>query len=248
MGFFIYMGIFLLVGFVVYHLLLFFMGRFEFVQTLFHKMWSVGLVVHELAHYLMSKLFFIPTSFRAIHFNFKKGSGSVGLYYTREDPQGITFLKLFFSNLAPLFIGTWLAMTLWNEITDLHSWVAKGSVIFLLFSILLCFVPFSTDVHNILTIIGWRPGVFFKQIGFLFLSLCLYISFTSSFQWILPYVPYVYEVVIIVLLEGCLEGILMSVTWLVEFIKNPASKWSDKPRKNQGPYLLPFYDPMEIIE
>ncbi len=218
MGFFINMFLVFLVGKFTQRFLTFLQYRFRFLYTILEAFWRLGVIFHELSHFIIARMLWVPVKWEDVDFNNKYGGGQVKFYKTEQYYKRISFLKDLLISVAPLWLGTCLIMELYNMFVNSDLLGFKIISVILILIVLYAFVPSRADMMGILDTIGEKPFVFIKQVIFLVIAFFVYNLYFDFFYQFAPIYPYLFEFLMLLILEGSLELTFMGMKFVAQKI------------------------------
>ena len=226
MGFFINMFFILILGRLTERILYTLSYRIRFLYPVVNVFLRLGVIFHELSHYIILKILLVPVSFSDIDFHSKDGGGGIDLIQDDEFYRRINFLKFLLVSVAPLWIGTVFIMESYNMFVNNsivgYKIIAVVSIIIILF---MC-TPSGPDMRNIWISINHKPLGFLKQVFFLVIAFLVYNLYFDFFFQFAPLYPYLFEFLVLVILEGTMELSFM----ILKFIsKNVFGLSNNKP-------------------
>ncbi|MHA1887162.1 MAG: hypothetical protein ACTSX0_03995, partial [Promethearchaeota archaeon] len=215
MGFFLNMLLVLVLGTIIEKTLQALRFRVRLFYPILNVFWRMGIIFHELSHFFIAKIMFIPVRWADINFN-DRGGGSVHFEIeSYEYQKRISFIKQLLVSVAPLWLGTCAIMELRNIFTNNDLIGIKIISVVSIIIIMYVFVPSSADIRFISFIIGLKPFVFIKQVLFLTISFLIYNAFFDFFYRFAPIYPYLFEFLMLILLEGGLELVFMILKFVI---------------------------------
>ena len=218
MGFFVNMFLVFFVGKILERILGFLWIRIPFLRLPLDIFWRLGVVFHELSHFIIMKLLFIPVHFSDIDFHTRDGGGSIEIDLTELYMKRLSFFKDVLICVAPLWLGTCAIMEFYNMFVNNafigYKIISVGSIIIIMGA----FVPSRGDMRKLMNTISVKPVVFGKQVIFLILAFLIYNLYFDFFYQFAPIYPYLFELFVLVAIEGCLELIFMILKFLTEKI------------------------------
>lgn len=209
MGFFLNMFMVFLLGRFLERVLGFLGIRIRFLRSILDLFWRLGVVFHELSHFIIMKILLIPVKFSDINFHTKDGGGAVKPDPTENYFKRLTFFKDLLICVAPLWLGTCAIMELYNVFVNNNLLGFKIISIVSIIIIMGAFVPSRGDMKKLSHTISLKPFVFVKQVIFLVIAFLVYNLYFDFFYQFAPIYPYLFEFLVLVAIEGCLELIFM---------------------------------------
>ncbi len=218
MGFFINMLWILLLGRLTERILFFLAYRIRFLSPIVRVFWRTGVIIHELSHFIILKILLVPVKFSDIEFHTREGGGAIDFYQDDNFYRRVNFLKFLLSSMAPLWIGTVAIMEFYNMFVNNTLLGFKIiSVVFIIIILFTC-TPSGPDMRNIWISIMAKPWIFVKQVIFLLIAFLIYNLYFDFFYQFAPIYPYLFEFLVLVVLEGLLELTFMVLKYLSEKI------------------------------
>ena len=209
MGFFLNMFFVLLLGKLTERILFTLSYRIRFLSPIIGIFWRTGVIIHELAHFIILKILLVPVKFSDIDFHSKDGGGAIDFIQDDEFYRRVNFLKFLLVSVAPLWIGTVFIMEFYNMFVNNDLVGFKIIAVVFIIIILFTCVPSGPDMKNIRISINHKPLVFVKQIIFLVIAFLVYNLWFDFFNQFAPIYPYLFEFLVLVILEGLQELIFM---------------------------------------
>jgi hypothetical protein len=171
------------------------------IGWIFTQFDHIGMYFHELLHYLVSKLLWVKALKSQVQI---RGNNHGEFILNFEENPG--FFKMMAIATAPITLGTILIIQIlhwWHSIPlSLEMEIIVYPSLFLLIFII---SPSWADYRCIFSSISAKPGVFFKQVGFIGITLYLIYYFQSWFTTWLPLFDVWYEIGVFVITFGVIE-------------------------------------------